>query len=377
MSFSIFLVDDSRLVRVAVGDMLMKIPDIEIIGEARNGRECLDFLESNRPDLIIMDVEMPEMDGIETLKEIKRHGWKFNILMLSVLTNYGALTTFRALDLGALDFLPKPSPDSGLSFQDIEILLIQRVSDLIQYHQGDTIDHVASGVAPNITGNQTDPANKNLTQGSTSIVLDHPESGGILKKASGSRSLEILLIGASTGGPPALQQILQNLPADFPAPILIVQHMPPVFTRAFADRLNALSDLEINEAAEDMLVEKGHVFIAPGNFHMGLKLHAGQYAIHLDQSEPRHAHRPSIDYTLEQIVQVYKGAAAALIMTGMGNDGVAGMTALHEMGGLTMAQDEASSIIFGMNRRAIEAGAVREVLPLDHLAERIRLVFCK
>lgn len=344
MSFRVLLVDDSPTVRLAVGDILSRnVPGLSIAGQARNGRECLDLVASGAYDLIILDVEMPEMDGIETLKELQRRGNRTPVLMLSVLTQRGAITTFRALDLGALDFIPKPSPDSGVTMADVEAMLTDRVRDVLHTYQElntDAAAAVASGA----------PARTRVETGAAAAAVR-----------------ELLVIGASTGGPQALQEIFRSLPGNFPAPIVVVQHMPPVFTEAFAERLNNLSALKVSEARDGQTLQAGQACVAPGARHLLVRRTSGGVGLSIDDGPPVLSHKPSIDVTLRSAVEGFGGKAAALLMTGMGRDGVEGMLALREAGGLTLAQDEASSVVFGMNRRAIEAGAVEQVAELKNI----------
>ncbi|MCB1174112.1 MAG: chemotaxis response regulator protein-glutamate methylesterase [Leptospiraceae bacterium] len=343
MSLQVLLVDDSRLVRVAVRDILESIPGVQVFGEARHGQECLDLLASSSqlPDVIILDVEMPVMDGIATLKEIRKRGLPVKVLMLSVLTIYGALTTFRAMDLGAIDFLPKPSPDSGLTFADISELLRLQVQGLLDHHSERA---------------QVDPQTVTATP---RVVHDR------------SAAPAVVVIGISTGGPPALQKVLERLPADYPLPILVVQHMPPVFTRAFADRLDSLCKVRVVEAVQGQSVEPATVYITPGDYHMELEGSRTRCRIVLTQAPERNSHRPSADVSMEHVARIFGPASLGIIMTGMGRDGVAGMQALHAAGARTLAQDEASSVIFGMNKRAIEAGVVDDIVPLDQMADRL------
>lgn len=345
MALKILLVDDSRLVRVAVNDILNGLPNVLVCGQAENGEQCLAFLESNPVDLIIMDVEMPVMDGLTALKKIKLKKLDVKVIMLSTLTVYGALTTFRAMDLGAIDFVPKPSPDSGLTFQDIKDVLINKIQFLMN-DQGSLNDEIQA--------------------------VDHK---GARENHIDNRIFELLVIGISTGGPPAIEKILMEIPAGFQAPIIIVQHMPPVFTKAFAERLNELCALNVSEALHNEKIIPGHVYIAPGNYHLRVSGTRDNAVIQLDQGSLRNSHRPSIDITMESIAEIYKDSCVALIMTGMGQDGKDGMSAMNRAGALTMAQDKQSSVIYGMNRRAIESGVVEKIVALDQIPGKLCEIF--
>ncbi len=334
------IVDDSSLVRKVVRDMLERnIQDINFLDDAKDGREALERIMRLRPDLVILDVEMPRMDGITLLRELRRRRIRPVILMLSHLTQQGAGVTFEALELGALDFVPKPAAGSGITLADIESLLVTRVNGLTE-----TV--------------------RDITQ-----FDRHPIHESKLHRKHSRRNYELLFIGASTGGPQALQNIFLDLPYDFPYPIMVVQHMPPVFTRAFAERLNRIAAVQVMEAEDGMILKPAHAYLAPGNRHMLVERSGTERVIRITDDPPRHAHRPSLDVTIESIHAIYGGNVAAIIMTGMGWDGATGMKMLYDSGALTMAQDEDSSVVFGMNRRAIEAGGIVRVVSLKKMVE--------
>ena len=346
MAFRVVLIDDSKLVREILREILEKIEGVQVCGEASNGRDGVNRVILDRPDLVIMDVEMPVMNGLEALQNMRERGIMEPVIMVSVLTQRGAEISFRTLELGALDFVPKPSRDSGFQVSDVEELLTGVVEGVMQEKSRTPFSREVF-------------RKKNLEQG---------ESQPREKVPPKSNECSLLIIGASTGGPRALQEILRELPGDFPIPIALVQHMPPVFTAAFADRLDRLSHLHISEAVEGPLFP-GHVYVAPGDKHLLIEKDEEERPwIRLSGGPRVNSHRPSIDVTLRSAVSSFGGRAAALIMTGMGKDGMDGMIKLHNAGGRTYAQDEASSVVFGMNRRVIEAGVVDEILELDRIA---------
>lgn len=342
MPYRVLIVDDSLLVRGAVGEILSRIPDVQICGKSPNGLDAITQIQELKPDLVILDIEMPVMDGMTALRELRLRKIKVPILMLSVLTQHGARTTFEALELGALDFIPKPSAQAGMKLQEVEDLLIAKVTELMQM------------------------------SGQSAF---HAHSSPLSMEEKSQRKFELLVIGSSTGGPQSLHKIFQQIKEPFPAPILIVQHMPPVFTAAFAERLGQISVVEAMEARDGMPLRPNCAFVAPGNQHMGITGQPGQFTVTLSDEAPILAHRPSIDHTLKSVVRHFGGKAAGLIMTGMGRDGVDGMLQLHASGGLTLSQNEASSVVFGMNRRAIEAGAVDLVLDLAEIPEVLAKYF--
>lgn len=336
MSFRILLIDDSALSRRIVRDIAEELPGVSVIGEAVNGREGLEMMESLKPDLAILDVEMPVLDGIRVLEERRARGLETPVLMLSVLTREGADTTFRALELGALDFVPKPSAHMGFMVDQLQALLKQKISELIASRQTATV----------------------------SIVEKRP-----IGPERRLQDFDLVLIGSSTGGPQCLHRIFRRLPAGFPLPICVVQHMPPVFTAAFASRLSSVSGVDVFEAEPGRELRAGQAVVARGGMHLAVKRNGSRLVVDLDESPPIHAHRPSIDFTLRSARQALGGRILGIIMTGMGRDGVDGLRELHDAGGHVLAQDEGTSIIFGMNRRAIEEGVVDRVLSDTGIAD--------
>ncbi|MCB1169592.1 MAG: chemotaxis response regulator protein-glutamate methylesterase [Leptospiraceae bacterium] len=339
MSFRVLIVDDSMLVRQIVGDVLHRIPGVEVAGEARDGRRGLELMETLKPDLMILDVEMPVMDGLTLLAEKRRMGNQTPVMMLSSLTQAGADTTMRALEAGALEFVPKPAAGTGLDISDLEHQIEMKVSGLIHSLMEQESRHRHT-VGPRLQ--------------------------------AGGHDFKMALIGASTGGPQCLHQVFSSLFSSFPLPVVVVQHMPPIFTAAFAQRLDRVSGLRVFEAEDGKIIQPGEAYVAPGGKHLSFRQTASGVALELDESSPAsNAHRPSVDFTLNRAMDVMGEKILAVIMTGMGRDGVDALKRLHDRGGVVLAQDEASSVVFGMNRRAIEAGAVDEVLELDKLGPRM------
>lgn len=333
------LVDDSALVRGIVTDILNKIPRVHVVGAVSNGQEALEQIPRLNPDLIILDVEMPVMDGIQFLKERRKNSIPTPVLMLSVLTQKTAQVTFRALELGAIDIVPKPSgDDGGYGISEVEDILIQRVVGLMM----------------------------NIQHGSA--VADFEKK----TRQTEIQKVEYVFIGSSTGGPQALHEVFHHFDENFPVPVIVVQHMPPVFTQAFAGRLDKVSGMEVLEADNHIEVQPGRAIIAKGGMHMAFEASAdGKLFTVLDDSPPVMAHKPSIDFSLNSLIEKTGGKVLAVIMTGMGKDGLASMTTLHSLGGLVFAQDEASSVVFGMNRRVVEAGIADRVCSVDELGKAI------
>ncbi|MBN2434520.1 MAG: chemotaxis response regulator protein-glutamate methylesterase [Spirochaetes bacterium] len=347
----VLVVDDSALVRRIISDALEKDPEIEVVGTANNGKNAIFKSFVLYPDVITMDIEMPVMDGLEALREIMDKNAK-PVIMLSSLTQYGAEATFKALEYGAADFVPKPQAMVQMSFDEISEQLVQKVKAYakaeINYSAVSLKDKV---VVPKAEEKIFDD-----------IALDkHYEHS---KK-------RIVAIGTSTGGPSALIKIFERLPANLSCPVMVVQHMPPGFTKAFAERLNALSPLSVKEAEDGDILRSGWAYVAPGHSHMELVQRNGVDTISLNQNDKVSGHRPSIDVMFRSIARVYSSDVTAVIMTGMGRDGASGLLELSQKGSYTIAQDRATSVVFGMNRAAIEMGAVKNIVPLDEISKKI------
>ncbi len=328
--------DDSSFLRKAVARMLAGEPGIELVGSASRGEELLDNLDRWRPDAVILDLSMPGIGGLATLDEIMVRR-PVPVVILSTYSRKGAPQTIEALHRGAVDFLDKQQ-FSLVDFDALRQALVGKIREVTAPRAPEEPALAPARRAP----------------------VDEREA-----------PTEVVLIGASTGGPPAIERILRDLAGDVPVPILIVQHMPAGFTRAFAERLNIQLPLEVREPVDGELLQPGTVYIAPGGFHLRLASDRDRL-VAVVGSEPEDApHRPSVDVLFTSAAAA--GArAAAVLLTGMGQDGAEGMARLAERGALTIAQDEATSIIFGMPRAAAAMGGVREMLPLPEIGARLR-----
>lgn len=337
----VLVVDDSSLIRKVITDILSKNSEIEVVGTAKDGREAIEKAEELQPDVITLDVEMPVMDGLSALKILRQRMPRVKVIMFSSLTQEGAKATIEALSLGAYDFVPKPSTRSFLeSIKKIESDLLPKIKSVIPLKEIKPILKAKSSILENKKG-----------------------------------AFKICGIGVSTGGPQTLMQIFPKLPKDFPVPILIVQHMPPIFTQHLAERLNSISTLEVKEAEQGELVRDGVVYIAPGDYHMEVKKEGTKVKIFLHQGPLRNYCRPSVDELFESLAEVYNGYALGLILTGMGYDGKEGSQKIKEKGGIILAQDAQSSVVFGMPKVVIEAGLVDEVLNLSEIPQRLIEIF--
>ncbi len=355
----VLVADDSLLYRKVLSDVLGELPGVQVVGTAPNGRVALDRLQSLHPDLLTLDVEMPEMDGLEVLRAIQTQGLGVGVIMCSTLTQRGSDITIAALERGAFDFIPKPH---GGSLEENRRALRSALAPMLQ----------AFARRRNI---------KTILQGKT---LPPPQAGHKLNRAALAspgldsphrrhRPSQVVGIGISTGGPAALAQMLPQFPADLGVPLLIVQHMPPVFTQSLARSLDAKCALKVQEAADGMPVLPNVALIAPGGKHMKVAAapEPGRKIVRITEDPPENSCRPSVDYLFRSLAEQYGEQATAVIMTGMGSDGAAALKLLKSRGAAIIAQDEASCVVYGMPREPIEAGIVDVVAPLPTLAAEI------
>ena len=335
----VLVVDDSRVMTKIISKILEKDPLIQVIGTAGSGCEAIEKIEKLKPDVVTLDVEMPGMNGIETLRHIMSAS-PLPVIMLSTLTRDHADITMEALSVGACDFVTKDF--SNFTLADKEQELIGKVKD--------------------VTRNRAKLRLKALLSFLPAPPLSI--SPGLAAKRS------ILSIGASTGGPPVLQYILSHLPKDFPVPIVIAQHMPRLFTQSFAERLDKISPLVVKEAEDEEVLTPGVALIAPGDTHVALRKRSRQVTVE-KVSNGAYIYRPSVDLLMSTTAAVYGSSAAGLILTGMGNDGLAGLKELKSRGGYVMAQDEETCVVYGMPKAVINAGLADAVLPIERMPEEI------
>jgi two-component system chemotaxis response regulator CheB len=340
----ILVVDDSVVFRRLLSDELSRDPELEVAGTAANGRIALAKLGQLSPDLVILDIAMPEMDGLETLKELRKTYARLPVIMFSSLTERGAEATLDALALGATDYFTKPA-DTGSLEGSLGVIREQM------------IPMIKVLCAPM----RQRPA------------ADRAGAGGLVagKAPIGTGTVRVMAIGASTGGPNALSQIFTKLPADFPVPILIVQHMPPMFTRLLAERLSAQSPLRVQEATTGSLIKPGDAWIAPGDYHMIVARDGLNHRLLVHQDPPENSCRPSVDVLLRSVAQTFGADSLTVILTGMGQDGLRGCEAIRAAGGRVLAQDEATSVVWGMPGYVSASGLADRVLPLAMITPEI------
>lgn len=347
----VLIVDDSVVIRRLVTHALEQDPQVEVVGSSSNGAIALQRIPQFNPDVVTLDIEMPEMDGLETLKRIKRQYSQIRVIMFSTLTERGAGTTMEALSLGADDYVTKASNEGSLdrSMARLREELIPKIKQFFHFS--------AKMIAAEPVRTSNPPAAR--------------PAAPAIHKARMALNPKVLAIGISTGGPNALGTILPELPTGFPLPVLIVQHMPPLFTKFLADRLNATCRMSVAEAQHGEPVEPGKILIAPGDFHMKVISHGSRVCVQLDQSPPENSCRPAVDALFASISAVYGGAAIAAILTGMGQDGLRGVETLRAQGASIIAQDEASSVVWGMPGAVVSAGLADQVLPLSRVVPEI------
>lgn len=335
----VLVVDDSVVVRKLLSEALASVPELELAGTASNGAIALAKIPQLNPDVITLDIEMPGLNGIETLKEIRRLYPSLPVIMFSTLTEQGAAVTLEALSLGASDYMTKPtnSPSLASAMGQIRRELTDKVLSL-------------SGRG----------------RGQLPRVVEHAR-----RRKSMTSQIEILAIGTSTGGPKALAELIPRLPSGFPVPVVVVQHMPPLFTRLLAERLDSQSQVRVNEGEAGCALEPGQVWIAPGNHHMTVTRKGTRPVLDLNQGAPENSCRPAVDVLFRSVAHVYGPNALAVVMTGMGADGARGAAEIHEAGGEVFVQDEATSVVWGMPGAVASAGLADKICPLQKISEEV------
>ena len=349
------MVDASVVVRRLVTNVLSNEPGFEVVGGASNGRICLAKLTQVNPDIITLDVEMPVMDGLEALREIRKTHPRLPVIMFSTLTHRGAESTLDALSLGANDYVTKPSSVGGVNaaVEAIRQALVPKIRSLVEAVQRqETASDQTSVVA---------------------VPVPRVERAVIRPKVEVAfpGRIDLLAIGTSTGGPNALGEVLPHLPKDFPIPILIVQHMPPLFTKLLGERLSDSSQISVEEGFAGAVVEPGKAWIAPGNYHMTVERKGERVEIRTNQAPPENSCRPAVDVLFRSVVNVYGPYVLGVVMTGMGQDGLRGCEKIKEVGGQVLVQDEASSIVWSMPGAVVEAGLADKIFPLEALGPEL------
>ena len=339
----VLVVDDSVVIRRLVTQALEGEPDIEVVGTASGGRLALAKLPLLQPDVVTLDIEMPDLDGLATLPLLRADYPRLPVIMFSTLTERGAASTLEALALGASDYVTKPSNTGSMD------VALQRVRE---------------DLVPRIRALCPRAGRPRPTAVARPAVTVRPRGGAPAR-------VQAVVIGVSTGGPSTLAELVPHLPGDLGVPVLICQHMPPVFTRLLAERLDGRSELHVHEGADGDVVVPGGVWIAPGGLHMVVQGVNGRTVIRTNNAPPENSCRPAVDPLLRSAVEVYGGGVLAVILTGMGQDGLRGCELVVEAGGRALAQDERTSVVWGMPGYVSRAGLADKVLPLDEIADEI------
>ncbi len=337
------IIDDSALIRSLLKEIINAAPDMEVVSAAPDPMVAREQIRNLNPDVITLDIEMPKMDGIDFLGKLMRLK-PTPVIMISSLTERGSEATLRALELGAIDFIPKPKLDIARGLEEYAVEIRDKIRMAAKARPKQLLE-----VPPN---NSADAV----------LVSSVRQPIGKTEK--------LIIVGASTGGTEALKDFLMPMPPDAPA-ILITQHMPEMFTKSFANRLNGLCRIQVKEAEHGERVMPGHAYIAPGHSHLLLKLSGANYVCELSQAPPVNRHRPSVDVLFRSAANCAGKNAIGVILTGMGKDGAAGMLEMKQAGAYNFAQDEASCVVFGMPKEAIAHGGVDEVVPLANMSHRV------
>jgi two-component system, chemotaxis family, protein-glutamate methylesterase/glutaminase len=357
----VLIVDDSVVIRRLLTDILSAEPDIEVVGAVGSHSLALAKIQQAAPDVVTLDVEMPGMSGLDLLVEIRKLAPRLPVIMFSSLTRKAAATTLDALANGATDYVAKPTGAGSLeaSTQHVKSELVPKIRGLAVGRQ--------TSVAPVAAPAAAVPAPPPLPPPQSS------ERRPVLHSVPppGRGPLDVLVVGSSTGGPNALAQLFKDIPASFPVPVLIAQHMPPVFTRLLAERMTAHCPVPFEEARQGVVLEPGKGWIAPGDHHMRVARKGTQVVLTLDKEAPENSCRPAVDPLFRSVAEVFGARALALILTGMGQDGLRGSEALRAQGAQILAQDEKSSVVWGMPGFVAKAGLADAVLPLAELTGEI------
>jgi len=356
----VLVVDDSAFMRKAISMMLESDPEIKVVGIGHDGAEAVESVKKLKPDIVTLDIEMPHMDGLTALKHIMAESPTL-VLMVSSITTDGASATLDALQLGAVDFIPKQLSFVALDIVKIKDELLKKIKH-IALNKQKLLRHYRS---------QTGAISTSSTKEREKYRPPPPS----LLNCTGRKRMNIVAIGASTGGPPALQAIIPRLPKNLPVPVMVVQHMPPTFTKSLADRLNSLSEVSVKEAEDGESLEAGTAYIAPGSQHMTVSRTSTSFRVVLSDEPSNTLHRPAVDVMMHSVADAYNSKALGVILTGMGHDGLEGLKALKLRDGKILAQNEDSCVVYGMPRSVVENNLADKVVHLDKMANEIMAWF--
>lgn len=369
----VIVVDDSAFMRKAISDMIESCADFEVIAKFRDGRELVEKVDKFNPDLITLDVHMRDLDGLATLKELKKMGKNYPIIMLSSATTEGSELTLECLDNGAITFITKPSGSISLDIDKVKERLIDEIKGITSnirvnksnIHMRQITSNKESEIENKIKDRRV---NAQLSQRKEINNSEKPSPMINNKVISKNKKIDAVVIGASTGGPKALQQVLTKLPANLNVPVFVVQHMPEGFTKVFAERLNKVCNLNVTEAEDGMSINRNTIYIAKGGSHMIID---SSIRVSLNKEPSIWGVRPAVDKLFESASKVYGGNLLSVVLTGMGKDGAEGSKRIKDCGGITISEDKSTCTIYGMPKAAYETGKIDLVLPLDQICNKI------
>lgn len=358
----ILMADDSVTVRRMLSDTLATDPEIEICAIARDGKEAVNRFPMIKPDVVVLDVEMPVMDGIEAVIAIRKIDARVPIIMFSSLTMKGGQATFDALSFGATDYVTKPTK-SGNMQEAVAHIRRELVPKIKHFGQRSSEARLAQG--------RSARTSISLQRGAIGATSQEPPASSNGSSAFAADRIDVLAIGSSTGGPNALAEVLKPLSKDFSIPILIAQHMPAMFTALLAERLSQNCSLKVREAFDGALIEPGQIWVAAGDYHLMVEKQGFRSILRLNQEAPENSCRPSVDVLFRSVAAAFRDHALAVVLTGMGCDGQKGCEHIRQAGGKVIAQDEASSVVWGMPGAVVKAGLANCVLPLSDIAKQL------
>ena len=382
----VLIVDDSALMRNLVSKIVNATPNLTVVATAMNGKFALDKLETCKPDIVVLDVEMPVMNGLQFLQEKKNRGNNVPVVMLSSVTSEGAVVTMQCLEMGACDFIQKPSGSISLDINKVAVRLTELLTSYggkyASRNRGLTGDALTTYMSTDTAKTPAKPVGTSKEEAENLIPISFLTPGWVAppKKIETITPLrepgriEIIALGISTGGPNALREVFASLSPNINVPMVVVQHMPAGFTKEFAMSLDSICPLEVKEAQDGDLLKPGRILIAPGNYHVIVEKRSLANIVRVIDTEPRNGHRPSVDVLFESVAATYQNHALGIIMTGMGRDGAEELAEMRKQGARTLGQDKDSSIVYGMPKVAHELGGVQKQVALSDMASEINSI---
>lgn len=359
------VVDDSAFMRKAISDMIESESNFEVVAKFRDGRELVEKIDEFNPDIITLDVHMRDLDGLSTLKELKRLGKSYPIIMLSSATTEGSELTLECLDNGAISFITKPSGSISLDIDKVKENLINQIKGIVGSRSKTKRKDISSDIRERHNTLQVSSKQEEISRNNAVTEVHTVRTENLIPK---NKKINAVVIGASTGGPKALQKVLTNLPKNLGVPVFVVQHMPEGFTKVFSERLNKVCEMNVVEAADGMKINNDTIYIAKGGSHMTI---GNMNTIYLNQQPSIWGVRPAVDKLFDSAVNVYGANLLSVILTGMGRDGADGTKKVKDNGGITISEDKSTCTIYGMPKAAFETGKVDLVLPLDQVCDNI------